>query len=83
MSAAEQIRAFLLELDPREKFAFLAGYHAAKNGHLPDPRQLDFLRVRAGLRTAFLYCERCGRPFPRTGKRGHPAKRCPTCRGVS
>lgn len=76
-------QAFVDSLEPTDRFAFIVGYTLGRTGSLPRPMVLDELRVSLGLRTVALYCVECRRPFARTGKRGHPAKRCPDCRGVA
>jgi hypothetical protein len=76
-------QAFADSLNPTDRFAFVVGYQLGQTGSLPPPIALDELRRRLGLRTVNLYCDDCGRGFPRTGKRGHPAKRCNDCRGVA
>lgn len=81
LSAAAQ--AFADSLNPTDKFAFVVGYELGRTGVMPPAVALDELRLSLGLKTADLYCVDCKRRFPRTGKRGHPAKRCPECRGLA
>lgn len=82
MKVPAAAQAFADSLDTTDRFAFIVGYTLGRTGALPPPIALDELRRKLGLRTVSLYCEECGRSFPRTGKRGHPAKRCNDCRGV-